>query len=40
VRYEKLISAERDTPIVSVTYSEEVEIMLTALQPVTAEPKA
>jgi hypothetical protein len=40
VRYEKLISAERDTPIGSVTYSEEVEIMLTALQPVTAEPKA
>jgi hypothetical protein len=40
VRYEKQISAERDTPIGSVTYSEEVEIMLTALQPVTAKPKA
>ena len=40
VRYEKQISAERDTPIGSVTYSEDVEITLRSLNPVTAEPKA
>jgi len=40
VRYEKLISAERDTPIGSVTYSEVVEIMLRSLAPVTAASKS
>jgi hypothetical protein len=39
VKYEKNVSAERDTPIGAVTYTEEVSIKLQSLVPITAKSK-